>query len=384
MTSTLIESEDRREYRATRRRGLAVDLSMTLATILAALAIGFLVMLATGKDPVRAYEALLTGPLERSFRVGRWLEDATTLTLLGLSVAIPFRARQISLGAESQLYAGALAAATVAVFLPLPPVAAVIVPLVAAAAAGAGMGFVPGSMKARLGANEIVATLMLNAIVVRVYDYLVNGPLKEPGSSAVHSERIRPDSALTPLTEWLGIPFGRANVGFLLMLLTALALWLLITRTPLGYRIRMTGSNPHFAEYGGIRVPRAIEWSFVIGGAVAGLAGAHLVQGVYGRLEPGLAGSLAFEGIVVALLARNNPLVVVVAGLFYSYLRAGGDIMEQQTDVGTEIVVVIQAVIVLLVTAQALPDLLKRRIARRQADTSGGRPGAAHREAGAR
>lgn len=367
MTATLVETEDRRAYRATRRRDLAVDLSMTLATILAALAIGFVVMLATGKDPVAAYEAMLTGPLERSFRVGRWLEDATTLTLLGLSVAIPFRARQISLGAESQLYAGALAAAMVAVFVPLPPVAAVIVPLVAAAGAGAGMGLVPGAMKARLGANEIVATLMLNAIAVRVYDYLVNGPLKQPGSSAVHSEPIRPDSALTPLQDWFGVPLGRANTGFALMLLTAAALWLLITRTPLGYRIRMTGSNPGFAEYGGIRVPRAIEWSFVIGGAVAGLAGAHLVQGVYGRLEPGLAGSLAFEGIVVALLARNNPLVVVVAGLFYSYLRSGGDIMEQQTDVGTEIVVVIQAVIVLLVTAQALPDLLKRRIARRQA-----------------
>ncbi|WP_416981827.1 ABC transporter permease [Streptomyces sp. T028] len=367
MTRTLIETEDRREYLATRRRGLLVDLSMTLATIVAALAVGLLVMLATGKDPFAAYEALLTGPLERSFRVGRWLEDATTLTLLGLSVAIPFRARQISLGAESQLYAGALAAAMVAIFVPLPPVAAVIVPLVAAATAGAGLGFVPGAMKARLGANEIVATLMLNAIAVRVYDYLVNGPLKQSGSTAVHSEPIRPDSALTPLTDWFGTPLGRANVGFGLMLLTAVALWLLITRTPLGYRIRMTGANPDFAEYGGIKVPRAIEWSFVIGGAVAGLAGAHLVQGVYGRLEPGLAGSLAFEGIVVALLARNNPLVVVVAGLFYSYLRAGGDIMEQQTDVGTEIVVVIQAVIVLLVTAQALPDLLKRRLARRQA-----------------
>ncbi len=364
--STLVETEDRRAYRATRRRGLAVDLSMAVATILVALAIGFVVMVITGNDPVAAYQAMLTGPLERSPRVGRWLEDATTLTLLGLSVAIPFRARQISLGAESQLYAGALAAALVSIMAPLPPVIAVIFPLAAAAAAGAGMGLIPGAMKARLGANEIVATLMLNAIVVRIYDYLINNPLKQPGSSAVHSDGIRSEAALTPLREWFGVPLGRANIGLVLMLLTAVALWLLMTRTSLGYRIRMVGSNPDFAEYGGIRVSRVIESSFVIGGAVAGLAGAHLVLGVYGRLEPGLAGSLAFEGIVVALLARNNPLVVVVAGFFYSYLRAGGDIMEQQTDVGTEIVVIIQAVIVLLVTAQALPDLLKRRLGRKQ------------------
>jgi ABC-type uncharacterized transport system permease subunit len=364
--TTLIETEDRREYRVTRRRGLAVDLGMAVATILAALAIGFLVMLATGKDPITAYGAMLTGPLERSTRIGRWMEDATTMTLLGLSVAIPFRARQISLGAESQLYAGALAAGVVAIVLPLPPVVAVIVPLVAAAGAGAGMGLIPGSMKARLGANEIVATLMLNAIVARIYDYLVNGPLKEPGSSAVHSRDIQSGAVLPQLQEWFGVPLGRANLGLVLALLAAAAMWLLITRTPLGYRIRMVGSNPHFAEYGGIKVPRVIESSFVIGGAVAGLAGAHLVLGLFGRLEPALAGSMAFEGIVVALLARNNPLVVVVAGFFYSYLRVGGDIMEQQTDVGTEIVIIIQAVIVLLVTAQVLPDLLKRRLAREQ------------------
>ncbi|GAB2832125.1 ABC transporter permease [Lentzea nigeriaca] len=361
---TLVETEDRREYRATRRRGLAIDVGMAVATIMIALLVGFVVILATGHNPVEAYSAMLTGPLERSTRVGRWLEDATTLTLLGLSVAIPFRARQISLGAESQLYAGALAAGVVAIVVPMPPVVAVIVPVVAAMGAGAATGLVPGVMKARLGANEIVATLMLNAIAVRVFDYLVNGTLREPGSTAVHSASIQHDAALPSLREWFGVPLGRANIGLLLMLLTVVALWLLMTRTTIGYRIRMVGANQDFAEYGGIAVPRVIEWSFVIGGAVAGLAGAHLVLGGYGRLEPGLVGSLAFEGIVVALLARNNPLVVVVAGFFYSYLRVGGDIMEQQTDVGTEIVVVIQAVIVLLVTAQALPDLFKRRLVR--------------------
>jgi simple sugar transport system permease protein len=364
--TTLVEVESRREYAVAKRRDLAVDLSMAVATVLAALGVGFLVMLATGKDPIAAYSAMLTGPLQRSFRVGRWLQDATTLTLLGLSVAIPFRARQISLGAESQLYAGALAAWAGSVLLPLPPFVAVVVPLVAAAGAGAAMGLIPGAMKARLGANEIVATLMVNAIVVRVFDYLLNNPLKEPGSSAVHSKDIRPESALMPLQEWFGVPLGQANVGLVLMLATAVVIWLLMTRTTLGYRIRMVGSNPDFAGYGGIQVPRVIESSFVIGGAVAGLAGAHLILGVYGRLEPSLAGSLAFEGIVVALLARNNPLVVVITGFFYSYLRVGGDIMEQQTDVGTEIVVIIQAVIVLLVTAQFLPDLLKRRFAGRR------------------
>jgi ABC-type uncharacterized transport system permease subunit len=365
--TTLVELEGRREYLAGRRRGAGVDVAMALATIGVALAVGFVVVLAAGNDPLAAYSALLEGPLANSARIGRWLEDATTLTLLGLSVAIPFRARQISLGAEGQLYAGAAAAGVVAISVPLPPVAAIVVPLLAAAVAGGAMGAVPGVMKARLGANEIVSTLMLSAVVVRLYDYLLNSHLREPGSSAVRSAPIQPDAALPSLGDTLGMPLGRANLGLVMMLATAVALWLLLTRTTLGYRIRMVGSNVGFADYGGIRVPRVIEWSFVIGGAVAGLAGAQLVLGVYGDLEPALAGSLAFEGIVVALLARNNPLLVIVAGAFYSYLRVGGDVMEQQTDVGTEIVVVIQAIIVLLVTAQALPELVKRRIARREA-----------------
>lgn len=132
----LPETRDRREFLAARRRTVVVELTMTVLTVVVAVLIAFLVVLATGKDATGALNALLTGPLERTPRIGRWLADATTLSLLGLSVAIPFRARQISLGAEGQVYAGALASALVAINLHLPPVAAVLVPLGAAALAG--------------------------------------------------------------------------------------------------------------------------------------------------------------------------------------------------------------------------------------------------------
>ncbi|WP_416957628.1 ABC transporter permease [Streptomyces sp. Agncl-13] len=360
----LPETRERREFLATRRRTVAVELTMTVLTVAVAVLIAFLVVLATGKDADGALDALLTGPLERTPRIGRWLADATTLSLLGLSVAIPFRARQISLGAEGQVYAGALASALVAINLHLPPVAAVLVPLGAAALAGGALGAVPGVMKARLGANEIVATLMLNAVVVRVFDYLLTDHLKAPGSSAVQSAPVRPDSALPLLSNFFEVPLDQANIGLFGMLAVAAAVWFLLARTPLGYRIRVTGSNPDFARYGGLDVPRTIEWSFVIGGALAGLAGAHLALGIYGGLQPDMAGGLAFEGIVVALLGRNNPVGVVAAALLYSYLRVGGDVMEQQTDVGSDAVTIIQAVIVLLVTARALPELVKRYLGR--------------------
>jgi simple sugar transport system permease protein len=137
-----------------------------------------------------------------------------------------------------------------------------------------------------------------------------------------------------------------------------------MSRTPFGYEVRTIGSNEKFARYGGINTRRTIALAFAIGGAIAAVAGVHLVLGVHQRLIRGISAGLAFEGIVVALLARNNPLLIPITGLFYSYLRVGGDIMEQEASVGTEIVLVIQAVIILLLTAQALVDLAKRRTIR--------------------
>jgi ABC-type uncharacterized transport system permease subunit len=172
---------------AERRRSMLIDLSITLLTILLALALGFIVMLIVGKDPIKAYTTLLTWPTGPWFRVGRWLEDATSLILLGLSVSIAFRARQFSLGAEAQLYMGVLVGGAIAIYVPLPPVLAIVVPAVAAMIAGFLIGIVPGLMKAHLNANEIVSTLMINAIIVRFYDYVLTFFLTPQGSQTRES-----------------------------------------------------------------------------------------------------------------------------------------------------------------------------------------------------
>lgn len=356
---TIIEREGRAEFLAQRRRTWRQDVVSTLVTIAAAVAFGLLIVALTGKDPRAAFDALLNGPVDRPSRIGRWIEDTTTLTLLGLSVAIPFRAGQISIGAEGQLYLGALGGALTAIYVPLPTVLAAVVASIVAMLLGGLLGAIPGLMKSRLGANEIVGTLMLNVIIVQFFDYLVDR-LKSPTSIAPVSADVRDAARWPRLSDLTGIPLGRANLGFLVAMVASVAVWLLISHTTLGYRMRVVGSNPEFAQYGGIRVPPVVDWSFILGGALAGLAGAHLVLGVYGRLEPGMAGGLAFLGIVVSLLARNNPLAILPAAAFYSYLRVGGDVMEQQSDVASELVVIIQATIVLLITARALPGLWQR------------------------
>jgi simple sugar transport system permease protein len=346
---------------AERRRSGIIDLTITLATILLALGLGFLVLLIVGKDPVKAYTSLLTWPTGPTFRIGRWLEDATSLIILGLAASVCFRARQFNLGAASQLYAGALIGGLVAIYVPLPPVLGVLVPVLAAMIAGFLVGLLPGAIKAYLGANEIVSTLMLNEIIFRLYDYVLTFWLTPAGAQVVKSPDVLPNSILTRLGDLFGMSLGRVNLGILFAVIAVVFAWLLLTRTPFGYEIRTIGANEKFARYGGINTPRTIMLAFAVGGLIASLAGVHLVMGVHNRMIPGIGAGLAFEGITVALLARNNPLLVPVTGLFYSYLRTGGDIMEQQAAVGAEIVQVIQAVIILLITAQVLVQWVKAR-----------------------
>lgn len=360
-TASFDREAERARVAQERRRAALIDVLLTLGTIAVALLIGFIVMLIVGRDPITAYSALLSGPLSRSNRFGRWIEDATTLIILGLSVSIPFRARQFSLGAQGQMLIAALVAGAIALAVPMPPIIAVLLPLTAAMVAGFLVGLLPGLMKAYLGANEIVSTLMFNAVIALLYDLILTRVITPPGAQAIQSGVFQANSLLARFSDILGASLGRANLAVLFVIALVIGVWVLLNRTPFGYEVRTIGANEKFARYGGINTKRVVALSFAIGGAIAAVAGAHLALGVHQRLIPGIAAGLGFEGIIVALLARNNPLLIPITGLFYSYLRVGGDIMEQEASVGTEIVLVIQAVIILLLTAQVLVDYVKRR-----------------------
>jgi general nucleoside transport system permease protein len=359
---------DRARVRQERRRSSLIDLLVTLGTIAIALLIGFIVTLLVGREPIKAYTALLTGPLSQVNRLGAWITDATTLILIGLSVSIAFQARQFNLGAEGQLYIGALAAVVVALAVPLPPVLGIIIPVLAAMLAGFLLGLVPGWMKAYLGANEVVSTLMINSIMVNLYQFLLINFLTPAGDNVRRSAPLPANSSFPLLADIFNANLGRANLAIVLVLVAVIAVWVLMRRTPFGYAIRMIGANEKFAQYGGINTKRVIMLAFAVGGAVAAIGGVHLAMGVHGRLILGISAGLGFEGIVVAMLARNNPLLVPITGLFYSYLRVGGDIMERTASVGAEIVQVIQAVIILLITAQFVIEWVRARRNRQAAE----------------
>lgn len=298
----------------------------------------------------KAYQALLFGPISRPNRWAIWIQDSFTLIMLGLSVAIVFRAEQFSLGAEGQLYLGALVSGVIALNMTnLTPVVAI--PLALAGAAGIGFlyGLLPGALKAYLGANELVSTLMLNAIALKFFDLVLSNQLKPP-EAGFNASAMFPTNAVLP--QFVG--GTQVTLAVFLVVGAVLFIWYLLNRTPLGYEIRMVGANLKFAAYGGINTKRTIMLSMAISGAVAGLAGGHLSMGIFRQLVQNMGSGLAFEGVVVALLARNNPLVIPFAGLLYAYLRAGAQFMERDANVSFEIVRIIQAIIILLITAEGL------------------------------
>lgn len=334
-----------------------------LLTVGLALVIGFVIMLLISKDPLNAYRALLTGPLTRVNRWGNWIEDALSLTLVGLAISIVFRARLFSLGAEGQIYLGAAAAGLIALGVRGLPVG-VLIPLAVLAACVAGFlwGLLPGALRAYLDANELVSTLMLNEIATRIYS-LILAAIKPASAGYMVSATFAADAVFPRI-----ITGTRLSTAILFVIVAVILTWVLIQRTPFGYQIRMIGANPNFARYGGINTRRTIMLTMAVSGIVAGLTGAYLALSVNQKLILGISGGLAFEGIVVALLARNNVLAVPAMALLYAYLRAGAVIMQSEANVSLEIVRVIQAIIILLVTADAVINFL--RVRRRTAPAS--------------
>ena len=314
-----------------------------------------------------AFEALLLGPIERVNRWGIWIQDAITLILLGLSFAIVFRAQQFSLGAEGQLYFGALVSGIIALNSPHIP-GILLIPFIILASGTAGFiyGLIPGALKAYLGANELVSTLMLNVIATRFFEMVLNFQLKPADAGYVASDKFTSNAVLPVIVEKTQV-----TIAVFVLLIVIFICWLLIRRTPLGYEIRIIGSNLRFADYGGVNSRRTIMLVMAISGIVAGLAGMHLATGIHRQLILNISFALAFEGVVVALLARLNVLVVPFTGLLYAYLRAGAQFMERDANVSFEVVRMIQAIIILLITAEALVTFFQQRQKRADIDESG-------------
>ncbi len=317
---------------------------------------------AAWRSVARAYGALLEGSLGSGYAISESLVTTTPYIFAGLAVAVGFRAGLFNIGAEGQLYVGALAAVWVGYSVRnLPAMVHLPLALGAAAAAGGLWAAVPGYLKARTGAHEVVNTIMMNYIAFRLSEWLLNGPMKRPGPGGTPgfvpvSPEVLPTAYLPQLFE----PPIRFHVGFFLALAAAgFAFWL-VFHTPWGFEMRTVGANPHAARTAGIPVARVYVVTMAISGGLAALAGATQVLGVDHWVGQGFSPGYGFDSIALALLGRSHPGGVVLAALLFGTLRSGATRMQSAAGIPIDIVTILQAVILAFVAAPALVRALFR------------------------
>ncbi|MCI2425991.1 ABC transporter permease [Candidatus Acetothermia bacterium] len=338
------------------------QLLQVVSAILIALIIGLIIIFVVSEEPFRAAYYLLFGPLTRIHRSIEWIHMTIPIIFTGLAVSLVFQAKQFNIGAEGQFLVGAAGATFVA--LHFPPIGGLHILIIALAAMAGGTlwGAVPGLLKARFAANELVSSLMMNFIGFFLALYLVNHYFRDVQAGFMVSYRF-------PLTAWLPdlTIRPRLHSGIILAVIAVGLIWYFLYRTKWGYEIRMVGMNLKFAEFGGINVQRVVFYVQALSGGVAGLAGAVELMGVHHRFLWTSMPGLGFDGIIVAILARNHPLGLLFAALFIGYLRTAARLMERRTDVAAEVTIIMQAVVILLVTAEAFLQHWQRRRKEREA-----------------
>lgn len=310
------------------------------AALAATVVVASLLALVAGADPFATLGLIVDGAAGSRFALLETLNRATPLIFTGLAVAVAFRARLWNIGAEAQLYAGAIVTVLIgmqgwgAPWLQLPIMA------LAAITAGAFVLLGPVVLKTRFGVDEVVTTLLLNFVMLLFVGYLVEGPLKDPaGMGWPKSVPLVKELRLPRIVEGL-----RLHWGFALALIAAVAVWVVQARTVLGYRIRAVGQNAQAARFAGIRVNRVLVQTALISGGLAALAGFSEVAGLKGHLSSDLSPGFGYTGIIVAMLALLNPLGVVATALFVAGIFVGADSMSRAAGVPTYIADILLAV----------------------------------------
>ena len=352
---------------ATLKRTIEEAVLPPLVALVVALIVGDLLILAYGQAPSAVWRLLIDGTWGNAYGFGQVLYKATTLTCTGLAVAMSLRAGLFNIGAEGQLAAGGFGAGLAGLALPAGTPAFLAVPIcvMAAMLCGGLVGAVPGALRAKFGAHEVIVTIMLNCIVLALLNYFVSAKLHVP--ETLHTPGVHA-GGLPRLSNLIGVFHGSAaNWTIVIVALAAVAAWWFLFKTRAGYELRAVGLQPDAAEYAGVNV--GITWrnALIVSGALAGLGGINFVLGYKGYYEDGFSGGAGFLGIAVALVGRNHPLGVVIAALFFATLSQGG--LAINAMVPKQIVEALQGIVIVAV-ATSVPEV--RRILRNAVSKSGG------------
>lgn len=389
------------------RKGFSGAILVPILAVITALIIGGLIIAFTNMDTLAAwrnffndpleainktwitirdaYTAMFYGafgdPVEITRQIGVWIKTGDSKKLLaairpvgeslllsvpyilaGLGVAVGFQCNLFNIGAEGQLYIGGLMTAYVGYAVHGLPwyIHAPLAILAGAAAAGI-WGFIPGILKARYGAHEVINTIMMNYIAYRLMDYLLNGPMKSGGTPA--TPQVLPTAILAPI---FPAPV-RLHWGIFIALGLALVVYWLLWKTPFGLELRMVGVNAKAARYAGISVKKTMVIAMIISAVLCGLAGSVHLLGVDRRMMPSFSPGYGFDAIALALLGNSHPLGVVLSSLLFAFLRGGAPRMQVVAGTPVEIIRIIQGMVIVFVAApEIIRGLYRLRASRRE------------------
>jgi len=358
--------------------GIGVDwraaLLVPALAIVTALIIGVFIIALTdidalrlwGSDPGEAwaqtwesiwvgYKSLFVGSFGSLRAISETLVGSAPLILAGLAVGIGFKAGLFNIGAEGQMLIGGLVAILVGTLIQLPIFLHLPLALLGAAVGGAIWGGIPGILKAKTGAHEVITTIMLNLIALNLTVYLLKTSLYQAeGRDDAISETVKVSARFPRIFGFLDDSQIRVTLGIVFAVLVAWFVWWLLFRSTLGFEFRAVGLNPDGAQYAGMNVVFLYTAVMAVSGALAGLAGADQILSILYRGSPAFSAEIGFDAISLALLGRSHPAGIVAAGILFGALRAGGQVMQVQTDLSIDLILVIQALIVIFIAAPAL------------------------------
>ena len=347
-----------------RRRFLLSWVALPLSLVVALL-LGAVMMLALGANPINGYNAMIVGAFDGSYALGSTAVQAAPLLLVAVGICVAFRANVFNIGGEGQLAMGGLAGSATALALPhLPSLILIPLVLIAGAAGGAVWGAIPGAFKAYFNVNEILSTIMLNLVAVQVMNWLLAGPMVDKTQNSTYG--LIPETRLLPRASWLPIivPNTQLHLGVVIAVVVAVGVWVLLYRTSFGFRLQAVGLSRDASRYAGMPVKRTMTLAMTISGAMCGIGGALLVFGsishrmVTDGSLTGFTGSDGFNGIVVALFGALNPVWSIISSFLFGGMIVGGDALQVATGVPADMVTALEGLVVVFVVSL---EYLRRR-----------------------
>jgi simple sugar transport system permease protein len=320
---------------------------ITLAIIIAYL-IAFIIIFFVSDEPLTSIHWFVAGPFTSLSEFGEVIKNSMPLIFAGIAACIILKSGQFNMFTEGAFYVGGFVAAVCAIYLGLPPVLSIIVALSLAGIVSGLIGYIPSKLKAKYDVNEFVSSIMMNFIILWIGIWLISNVIIDVSSGDTATLPIPASSKLAIFIQGTNI-----TTGILIAIALTILLTIFLYKTKKGYALRMTGDNPNFARYAGIKPKKSLLLAQIIGIMIAGIGGGVEILSNYSRFNWKSLPGFGFDGFMVAIIAKNKPQMVIPAALFIGYMRSGANLMAFNGDVTTEVVSIIQGIIIILIASQS-------------------------------